>query len=136
MFAAFDSNSLLCIEDETLDTGKTYQHNFQGYTISEKNKLFFVVHKKEIKLVELKNIGNTMGVVYLAHREKKTSFPLEKESFLVASQLFKGRDEQQGNYYCFLPYFSLKAITTTNTLLETLNIPFQLIISEKGVIIS
>ncbi|MDR0651215.1 MAG: hypothetical protein LBG59_07665 [Candidatus Peribacteria bacterium] len=136
MFATFGSNNLLCIEDQTLDTGKKYQQNFQGYMISDKNKLLFVVHKKEIKLIELKNIGDTMGVFYTTHRKEIHPFPWEKTSLLLASQLFKGRDEQQGNHYFFLPYFSPKATITTNTLLKTLGISFQLIVNEKGVMIT
>jgi hypothetical protein len=68
MFATIDDHHLLTIKDDTLDTGKHYQQDFQGYHVSEKNTLLFVSHKKEIKLIELKNIGSTMGVFYIAER--------------------------------------------------------------------
>jgi hypothetical protein len=136
MLATLDANNLLCIEDPAIDTGKIYQQCFQGYLISEHNKLLFIIHKKEIKLIELKNIGDTMGVFYLARRAALSSFPMKIESLAVASQLFKGRDEQQGNHYYFLPYFSPKTTIATNKLLETLHLPFQLTVNEKGVMVS
>jgi hypothetical protein len=68
MRAILDHNHLLCIQGNNLDTGKTYQNTFQGYQISEKNTLLFILHKKEIKLIELKNIGSTMGILYIAER--------------------------------------------------------------------
>ncbi|MDR0607702.1 MAG: hypothetical protein LBG52_05140 [Candidatus Peribacteria bacterium] len=68
MQVILNHNHLLTVEDATLDTGKTYQQYFQGYQISEKNISLLVWHKKEIKLIELKHIGSTMGVFYLANR--------------------------------------------------------------------
>ena len=76
MLATLTSHRLLEIEDTSLDTGKLYQHDFQGYQISGKNRLLFVFHKKEIKLIELKNIGSTMGVFYFAERPPFCEIPL------------------------------------------------------------
>ncbi|MDR0859614.1 MAG: hypothetical protein LBO09_01145 [Candidatus Peribacteria bacterium] len=80
MQAIIDRN-LLCI-DENLDTGKLYQQDFQGYRIESKDKRFFVFHKKEIKLIELKNIGSTMGVFYIRERAERSHLPLEKKSLI------------------------------------------------------
>jgi hypothetical protein len=43
-------------QDKNLDTGKTYHHNFQGFSFEEENCIFYVWHKKEIKLIESKNL--------------------------------------------------------------------------------
>ena len=43
-------------QDKNLDTGKTYRHNFQGFSFEEENCIFYVWHKKEIKLIESKNL--------------------------------------------------------------------------------
>jgi len=52
-------------QDEQLHTGKTYRHNFQGYDFEEENCIFYVWHKKEIKLIESKNLGSTMNVFFI-----------------------------------------------------------------------
>ncbi|MDR2190843.1 MAG: hypothetical protein LBP53_06855 [Candidatus Peribacteria bacterium] len=136
MFATFEPHHLLSITDPSIDTNKTYHQTFQGYQISAPNTRFFVLHKKIIKLIELKHIGDTMGVFYLLKRNEIASIPLNIESCIAASQLFKGWDEMKGEPYFFLPYFSPKAIAPTNAQLTALSLPTQLQQDEKGVIIA
>jgi hypothetical protein len=93
-----------------------------------------VAHKKEIKLIEFKNIGSTMGVIYVGNRNVSQPLPLNKEACLLASQLFEGRDEQKGEQYFFLPYFSPKTLAEKNTILTQLGIEVKLHQSEKGIL--
>ena len=134
MLATLDNNHLLCIEDTTLDTGKIYQQQFQGYHISEKNKLLFVLHKKEIKLMELKNIGSTMGVFYIGGRQPFQLLRLVPEFVQLAGEHFGGFDEETGERYYFFPFFPPQRMEAMNAICSKLNIPLQLQQSAKGVI--
>jgi hypothetical protein len=129
-----DEYHLLSSEDSSLDTGKTYQQDFQGYPISAKNKLLFIIHKKEIKLIELKNIGSTMGVFYVGVRAALQPFPLEAKSVYAASQLFEGWDEEKGEQYFFLPYVALSSMQEKNAIFEKLSLSVPLTQNEKGII--
>ena len=135
MQVIIDKNNLLGIQDTNLETGKIYQHNFQGYQISDKNKLLFVVHKKEIKLIELKNIGSTMGVLYCNQRNPIHKTNLKKENILLASQLFEGFDEETGEKYHFFPNIASQRVEQINTIFTQLSLPLHLQKTQKGVII-
>ena len=130
---------LLAVSDDMLDTGKIYHHAFQGYQISSKNEQLFVYHKKEIKLIALKDIGSTMGVFYLKDKGKRiqdkgSEATWEVAKVLAASQLFEARDEEKGSSYFFLPYFPVKEVAEKNTLFEKLGIDMKLEQSEKWII--
>jgi hypothetical protein len=133
MHAILDHH-LLGIEDIALDTGKTYQHDFQSYSIADKNKLLFVLHKKEIKLMELKNIGSTMGVFYIKERPPFLQLNLVTEEVQFAGQHFGGFDEETGERYHFFPAFPTARVEVTNKIFSQLHIPFQLQQTAKGVV--
>lgn len=127
----------LAIQDKSFDTGKTYQQNFQGYLINQKNEKYLVFHKKEIKIVDFKDIGETMGILLLIEREKdqkkEEKIWLSQESFACAWRLFPWFDEFSGETYFYLPHFPLKEIETTNHLFQSLEIAFHVEKTEKGV---
>ncbi|MDR2540688.1 MAG: hypothetical protein LBD11_02660 [Candidatus Peribacteria bacterium] len=134
MQATLEKNHLLTIENPTLDTGRTYQQDFQGLKITEENKLFFVLHKKEIKLIELKNIGSTMGVFYIRERALFDHMNLVPAYVHLAGEHFGGFDEETGERYHFLPYFSPQRVEETNKVLEQIGISFPLSHTTKGVV--
>ena len=134
MRANIDEQRILGIEGENLDTGKQYAQDFQGYRFSSRNKLMFVAHKKEIKLIELKNIGSTMGVFYCSERKEIESLALDLGAFVGASQIFGAWDEEKGNQYFFLPYFSPSKIVEMQERLDALGSELKLENSEKGVL--
>lgn len=136
MIASLDSFGLLSLESKLLDTGKIYQHSFQGYQISSENHEVFVYHKKGVKIIEFKNIGSTMGVFHIQQREVLKFFPLNIEAFTKAWHLFEAWDEDIGQQYFFLPYFPSKEIEQKNTLLKQVDIKERLIQSPKGVVFS
>ena len=94
-------------QDKQLDTGKTYRHNFQWYNFEEDNCIFYVWHKKEIKLIESKNLWSTMNVFFM----KDTQLKLDKctddviKWIYAACNIFSAFDEENGWFYNFLPYF-------------------------------
>ena len=65
--------NFLVKQDEKLYTGKSYRHNFQWFNFEEENCIFYVWHKKEIKLIESKNLWSTMNVYnFLPYFSTKT----------------------------------------------------------------
>ncbi|MBQ7074360.1 hypothetical protein IJM86_04860 [bacterium] len=61
----------LALKDNSFDTGKNYQQNFQSYLIQSKNEKYLIVHKKQCKWVDFKDIGETMGIVLLIKKRKE-----------------------------------------------------------------
>jgi hypothetical protein len=60
----------LALKDNSFDTGKTYQQNFQNYLIQSKNEKYLIFHKKQLKWIDFKDIGETMGILLLIEKRK------------------------------------------------------------------
>ena len=91
-------------QDENLYTGKTYCHNFQWYKFEEENCIFYVWHKKEIKLIESKNLWSTMNVFFLKDwtLEINELTYNTKSWILTACQIFNAFDEENWWFYNFI----------------------------------
>ncbi len=123
--------------DSTILTGKTYHHNFQWYDFEEENCVFYVWHKKEIKLIESKNLWSTMNVFFLKDGKfevKELTYDI-KSWILTACQTFNAFDEENGWFYNFLPYFSTKAVEEKNQIFKKLWLNIELSNSPKWVLI-
>lgn len=123
--------------DSTILTGKTYHHNFQWYDFEEENCIFYVWHKKEIKLIESKNLWSTMNVFFLKDGKfevKELTYDI-KSWILTACQIFNAFDEENGWFYNFLPYFPTKAVEEKNQTFKKLWLNIQLSNSPKWVLI-
>ena len=124
-------------QDEQLNTGKTYRHNFQWFSFDEENCIFYVRHKKEIKLIESKNLWSTMNVFYI----KDWCLNIEnldeniKNWISTACQIFSAFDEENWWTYSFLPYFPTKLVEEKNTLFQKLWLNISLSNSPKWVLI-
>jgi hypothetical protein len=129
--------AFLVKQDEKLHTGKTYRHNFQWYDFDEENCIFYVWHKKEIKLVESKNLWSTMNIFFLKNWELQINELTNniKDWILVACKIFSAFDEDNGWFYNFLPYFPTKSVEEKNELLKKLWLNIQLSNSPKWVLI-
>ena len=129
--------NFLVKQDEKLYTGKSYRHNFQWFNFEEENCIFYVWHKKEIKLIESKNLWSTMNVFFL----KDWNLELNKLTYniktwiLTACQIFNAFDEENWWFYNFLPYFSTKTVEEKNELFKKLWLNIQLSNSPKWVLI-
>ena len=95
--------------------------------------MLIVYHKKIIKLIELKNIGDTMGVFHLSQRALFAPKYLP-EMCGLAGKLFDAWDEENGVTYHFLPYFPIKEIEKKAEILQQLGIPLNLSATEKGIL--
>ena len=124
-------------QDEKLYTGKTYRHNFQWYNFDEENYVFYVWHKKGIKLIESKNLWSTMNVFFLKEWKLQVNELTDdiKSWILTACQIFSAFDEDNGWFYNFLPYFPTKSVEEKNTLFQKLWLDIQLSNSVKWVLI-
>ncbi len=129
--------AFLTKQDEKLFTGKTYRHNFQWYNFEEENCIFYIWHKKEIKMIESKNLWSTMNVFYI----KDWFLNIEnlneniKSWISTACQIFNAFDEENWWFYNFLPYFPTKTVEEKNKLLKKLWLNIELSNSPKWVLI-
>ncbi len=124
-------------KDGQLNTGKTYRHNFQWYDFDDENCIFYVWHKKEIKLIESKNLWSTMNVFCMKNWYLNIENLNEniKNWISVACQIFNAFDEENGWFYNFLPYFPTKAVEEKNELFKKLWLNIELSNSPKWVLI-
>lgn len=103
----FDQHWILSIEHPDIPQLKLYRYIVQGYHFESMDKGLIVLHKKVWKIINLKNLGDGMQIVY----GKKTS-PLQVNFLNATAQLtntlsiFQGFDEENGKSYHFLPFFA------------------------------
>jgi len=125
-------------ESEQLHTGKTYTHNFQWFHFDEENCIFYVWHKKEIKLIESKNLWSTMNVFFI----KDPSLEIDntndniKTWIICACQIFSAFDEENWWSYNFLPYFPTKLLEEKNEIFKKLWLNISLSNSSKWILIT
>ena len=129
--------NFLIKQDEKLYTGKTYRHNFQWYNFDEENCIFYVWHKKEIKLIESKNLWSTMNIFFIKDWTLEVNELTNniKVWISTACQIFSAFDEENGWFYNFLPYFPTKSVEEKNELFNKLWLKIQLSNSPKWVLI-
>jgi len=125
-----DKNNLLTIFNENIPQTKEYVYHVGGYTFSDFDKWIIVVHKKELKIINLKNLGDTMSVIYLAQRPEIKA-PFDTEGFINGLCLFDGFDEKTGKRYYFIPRFAEKEQESINKKLKKLGIKAEIKKTEK-----
>lgn len=130
-----DKNNLLTIFNENIPQTKEYSYSTGGYLFSDFDKWIVVLHKKEWKICNLKNLGDNMNVIYLAQRPEIQT-PFDKEGFIKGLYLFDSFDENTGEKYYFVPKFAEKEIQVTNKKLEQLGISAKIEKSEKWCLIT
>ena len=125
-------------QDKQLDTGKTYRHNFQWYNFEEENCIFYVWHKKEIKLIESKNLWSTMNVFFIKDSGLEINNINDniKTRIMCACQIFYAFDEENWWTYNFLPYFPTKLVEEKNEIFKKLWLNISLSNSSKWVLIT
>ena len=122
-------------QDKQLDTGKTYRHNFQWFFFDEENCIFYVWHKKEIKLIESKNLWSTMNVFFIKDSYLETDNIENIKWIMCACQIFSAFDEENWWSYNFLPYFPTKLVEEKNEIFKKLWLNISLSNSPKWVLI-
>ena len=129
--------TFLIKQNQNISTGKTYHHNFQWLNFEDENCLFYVWHKKEIKLIESKNLWSTMNVFFIKNQNLKISEINSniKSWILSACTIFSSFDEENWWFYYFLPYFPTKSIEEKNNLFKKIWLKIELSNSKKWVLI-
>lgn len=95
-----DQNNLLTIFNRNIPQTKEYTYNASGYIFSDYDKWIIVLHKKEWKIISLKNLGDSMSVVYIKNSKSKIQNP---KFNWEALRLFQWFDEETGKKYYFIP---------------------------------
>lgn len=129
-----NKNNILTIFNENIPQTKEYTYNVSGYTFSDFDTGIIVLHKKERKTINLKNLSDNMNVCYIAQR-KQIMLPLDTEGFMSGLYLFDGFDETTGKKYHFIPKFSEEEKESFNKKCTTLKIPAAIEKSEKWFLI-
>lgn len=126
-----DKNNLLTIFNESIPQTKEYTYQVSGYTFSDFDKWIVVLHKKEWKVINLKNLGDNMGVAYV----KNTQTVFQDEGIDEALRLFQWFDEETGKKYYFIPGMGDMQQQEKNIILKKLWIPHTIEKTEKGMLI-
>ena len=128
-----DKNDLLTIFNENIPQTKEYAYNAGGYAFSDFDRWIIVLHKKERKIVNLKNLGDNMSVVYM--KDKKISSKDDKGGMNEAMRLFQWFDESAGKKYYFIPGLGDAQQQEKNILLKKLWTKYTIQKTAKGMMI-
>lgn len=134
MQITFDTNHLLVIENPNIPQLKEYTYEANGYQFSSYDKGIIVLHKKELKIINLKNLGDNMSIIYnKTTPERQEIFNLD--SCLQALYLFQGFNETTGEKYYFLPKYGEKDKSLLNENLFKLGTKTHIQSTDKGYIL-
>lgn len=131
-----DKNNLLTIFDENIPPMKEYTYHVSGYTFSDFDKGVIVLHKKERKIISLKNLWDNMNVVYM----KNTGFSVQNtqvggNKINRAMRLFQWFEEETGNKYYFIPWLGEAQQEEKNNILEKIGAKYHIEKTTKGMIV-
>lgn len=132
MLIHFNPNHLLAIENENIPQLKAYTYTAGGYTFSGYDEGMIVAHKKDIKIVNLKNLGDGMNVIYLVTEKNRLS-TIAGSTTDEAVKLFHGFDEVSGDSYFFVPNVKEQELVDITTKLEKLQKSYTLHKTDKGI---
>jgi hypothetical protein len=97
-----DNHGFLCIHHPEIPQVKQYTNVVSGYQFSDWDKGIIVLHKKEFKVLSLKNFGEGMNIVYI--KDKKIEIWDVQQNLLgQAYGLFSAFDEVSGEQKYFWP---------------------------------
>lgn len=130
-----DNNNLLTIFNENIPQTKEYTYQVSGYTFSDFDKWIVVLHKKEWKIISLKNLGDNMSVVYIKKTINNT-FKFNEDMFATALTIFHGFNETTGEIYAFMPNISEKEAQEKNELFKKLKTEYNIKKTEKWMIMN
>lgn len=113
----FDQNHLLTISNENIPQTKEYTYSAGGYIFSDFDKGVIVLHKKDFKITNLKNLGDGMNVIYYTKKNNE-NINFQQGIYEDALRLFNGFDEETGQRYYFIPSLWEKDMQEKNNILK------------------
>lgn len=131
----FDQNHLLTIENENIPQTKEYTYSAGGYTFSDFDKGVVVLHKKDFKITNLKNLGDGMNVIYLKKNINKIDI-YNKNSFSTALTIFHSFNEETWATYAFIPNIWEKELQEKNETLKKLKSDYRIEKTAKWIIMN
>lgn len=118
-----DKNNLLAIENKKIPQNKEYCHNVSGYEFCDFDKWLIIYHKKQFKIIHLKDLGEKMWVIMVGEKDEELKeLELDLNSVESALKLFEWFDEETGEKYYFLYKFKESDLGLLNENLEKLGI--------------
>lgn len=129
----FDHNHLLTIFNENIPQTKEYAYSAGGYIFSDFDKGLIVLHKKDFKITNLKNLWDGMNVVYIKNSVWEVNF--SKDHFEDALRIFQWFNEETGEKYGFIPNIQEKDLIEKNNSLQKLGSKCTLRKTEKWVFV-
>lgn len=134
-----DKNNLLTIFNETIPQTKEYTYDVSWYTFSDFDKWMIVLHKKERKIINLKNLGDTMSIVYLQNTpagKQGSTFNLPPSTFNSSFlKLFQWFDEGTNKKYYFIPGMGEAQQQEKNSILKKLWTNYSIEKTAKGMLV-
>jgi len=98
-----DDNNILSIENPNIPKVKKYSYDVSGYNFSDFDKWIIVYHKKQFKIINLKDLWDKMWIILVwEHDNEYDDMKLDLESMESALKLFDWFDENTGEKYYFL----------------------------------
>lgn len=129
-----DDNNILSIENPNIPKNKEYSYNVSGYVFSDFDKWIIVYHKKQFKIINLKDLWDKMWIILVwEHDDEYDDMELDVESMESALKLFDGFDENTGEKYYFLYKFGENKMNELQEKLIKLWSEIQLKKTEKGI---
>ncbi len=131
-----DKNNILCTS-EHLSKDREFSQTVDGYTFSDYDKKLLVLHKKQLKEINLKDLGNKMSIFYIHTniQDRHISDHFDLKSFWTALALFSWFNEETGEKYYFLPKIAQNKTQELNAQFTKLGFTEQIQYTEKGAII-
>jgi len=132
----FDQNHLLSISNPNIPANKEYFYNVSGYNFSSYDKWLIVLHKKDLKIINLKNLGDNMSVLYLADRKDLIQKKINLNWFTTWLCFFPWFDEKSWERYYFIPKFPENQISWLNSTISKLWIWLKIEKTNKGIFVN
>lgn len=131
-----NKNNLLTIFNENIPQTKEYTYSTDGYLFSDFDTWMIVLHKKEWKIINLKNLWDNMSVVYM----KNTQFSIQNPKFDErkihdAMRFFQWFDEDTGKKYYFIPKLGESQQQDKNNILKKLWATYTIEKTAKGMVV-
>lgn len=137
-----DKNNILTIFNESIPQTKEYTYHVSGYSFTDFDKWIIVLHKKEWKIINLKNLGDNMNVVYI----KKSAYndwcmpptakweEIKQTGINKACKMFQWFDENTGKKYYFIPGMGEAQQQEKNSVLQKLWLQYSIEKTTKGML--
>lgn len=130
-----DQNNILSIRNPNIPQTKEYTYNVWWYHFSDYDKWIIILHKKDRKIINLKNLGDGMSVVYCQNIIHK-AHTFNDDLFGTALTIFHSFDEQTWETYSFVPHMWEKELQEKNEILKRLKTKYEIQKTEKWMIIN